>query len=107
MQSSMHYPTFETKPLLRQCDLKCWTMQVLAKWTEEFGQVYKFVIGRDAVLVLTDPEEIVNLCSNSNKQDNLPKFWKAYLPIEAVSLTYKLKLLPPLQWVASVMVYPA
>ena len=66
-------------------DSTLWTVQVLARWTEEYGQVYKFEIAGDAVLVVTDPEVVINLCSNSNKQDNLPKFWKAYLSVETVS----------------------
>lgn len=62
---------------------------MLANWTEQYGQVYKFQIGLDAVLVVTDPEEVVNFCSNSNKHDNLPKFGKAYLSIESVSVAFK------------------
>ena len=57
----------------------------MAKWTAQYGQVYKFYIGLDHVLVVTDPVEVVNFCSNSNRQDNLPKFWKAYLATETVA----------------------
>ena len=59
--------------------------QVLARWTEQHGQVFRFQIGLDTVLVVTDPDAIVHFCSNSNRQDNLPKFWKAYLSVETVS----------------------
>ncbi|KAL0048837.1 hypothetical protein WJX82_000386 [Trebouxia sp. C0006] len=49
--------------------------KVLAKWTNEYGSVFKWsLIGKD-ILVITDPEEVYKLCS---REANLPKAWALY-----------------------------
>ena len=61
-------------------------MQLLADWTQKYGQVFIWHLGLQPVLVVTDPDEVARLCNNSNKQANLPKWAKAYLITEAVSV---------------------
>ncbi len=60
-------------------------MQLLTDWTQTYGQVFVWHFGTQAVLVVTDPEEVTRFCNNSNKQDNLPKWAKTYLVLEPVS----------------------
>ena len=61
------------------------SVQLLTDWTQTYGQVFVWHFGTQAVLVVTDPEEVTRFCSNSNKQDNLPKWAKTYLVLEPVS----------------------
>jgi len=61
-------------------------VQLLADWTEKYGQVFVWHLGLDPVLVVSDPDEIARFSSNSDKHANLPKWSKAYAGIEPVSL---------------------
>jgi hypothetical protein len=55
---------------------------VLAKWTNEYGSVFKWsLIGQD-ILVITDPEEVYKLCS---REANLPKARALYKGLNTVS----------------------
>ncbi|KAL0038434.1 hypothetical protein WJX77_006294 [Trebouxia sp. C0004] len=45
-------------------------MQVLAKWTNEYGSLFKWSLINQDILVITDPEEVYKLCS---REVNLPK----------------------------------
>ena len=62
-----------------------WSVQLLADWTEKYGQVFIYHLGLQPVLAVTDPEEVARFCNNSNKQANLPKWSKIYLVTEPVS----------------------
>lgn len=44
--------------------------QVLAKWTAQYGPIYKWNLSGMDVLVITDPHEVVKL---SSRELNLPK----------------------------------
>lgn len=55
---------------------------MLAKWTNEYGSMFKWrLIGKD-ILVITDPEEVYKLCS---REANLPKAWALYKGLNTVS----------------------
>lgn len=56
--------------------------QLLTDWTQTYGQVFVWHFGTQAVLVVTDPEEVARFCNNSNKQANLPKWAKTYSILE-------------------------
>ncbi len=58
---------------------------MLTDWTQTYGQVFVWHFGTQAVLVVTDPEEVARFCNNSNKQANLPKWAKTYSILEPVS----------------------
>ena len=66
-----------------------WPVQLLADWTEKYGQVFVYHLGTQPVLAVTDPEEVARFCNNSNKQANLPKWSKIYLVTEPVSFGHK------------------
>lgn len=67
-----------------------WSKQVLAKWTAEYGPVFKWKLAGVHILVITDPEEVVKL---SGRELNLPKSRLFYKPLNAVSVAHPLKLL--------------
>ena len=55
---------------------------MLAKWTNEYGSVFKWsLIGKD-ILVITDQIEVYKLCS---REANLPKAWALYKGLNTVS----------------------
>lgn len=45
--------------------------QVHAAWAKQYGTIVKWYLGPTAVLLVTDPEEVVKL---TGKQANLPKW---------------------------------
>ena len=57
-------------------------MQILARWTEQYGAVFRWRLGPKDILVVTDPLEVLKLCS---KEANLPKFKLAYKALNTVS----------------------
>ena len=58
------------------------SIHVLARWTNQYGSVFKWsLIGQD-ILVITDPEEVYKLCS---REANLPKARALYKSLNTVS----------------------
>ena len=57
-------------------------LKILARWTDQYGPVYKWRLGPKTILVVTDPVEVLKLCS---KEANLPKFALAYKALNTVS----------------------
>ena len=57
-------------------------LQILATWTEQYGPVFRWRLGPEDVLVITDPLEVLKLCS---KEANLPKYALAYKAANSVS----------------------
>ena len=57
-------------------------MQVLARWTNQYGSVFKWSLMGQDILVITDPEEVYKLCS---REANLPKAWALYKGLNTVS----------------------
>jgi len=61
-------------------------LQLGAAYANKYGLIYKVHIGPTACLVVTDPEEVSKLTSNSNRTANLPKLTEAYRIHEAVGI---------------------
>lgn len=58
-------------------------MQVLANWTAQHGAVFKWNLSGMDLLVITDPEEVIKLCS---REMSLPKANFAYKALNGVGL---------------------
>lgn len=59
--------------------------QTLAGWEQQYGSIYKWELGLQTMLVVSDPMEIAKICSNINRHANLDKWHPFYSTIEIVS----------------------
>lgn len=62
-------------------------LQTLADWGQQYGSLYRFELGPQTMLVVSDPVEIARICSNTNRQANLDKWHPFYSSVETVSFS--------------------
>lgn len=56
-------------------------MQTLASWNEQYGPIYRWRLATKDIVVVTDPAEMLKLCS---KEADLPKFKAMYKAFNTV-----------------------
>ena len=76
--------------MLDSCPRLDMVLQTLADWAQQYGSIYKFQLGPQTLLVVSDPIEIAKICSNTNRHANLDKWHPFYSAVETVSFGFVL-----------------